>query len=127
MLGRTYENENCSAARALEVVGERWSLLIVRDAMFRGTTKFSEFQRNLGLAPRATDRLHARRLRRPHLPRIRLLDLRRGPQARRDQGAAGAGLETRGLSEGAVPTARAARSGAGEIDAMMLLRQGGPH
>jgi DNA-binding HxlR family transcriptional regulator len=51
MLGRTYENENCSAARALEVVGERWSLLIVRDAMFRGTTKFSEFQRNLGLAP----------------------------------------------------------------------------
>src|SRR5260370_32106836 len=51
MLGRTYEDENCSAARALEVVGERWSLLIVRDAMFRGTTKFSEFQRNLGLAP----------------------------------------------------------------------------
>ena len=51
MLGRTYENENCSAARALEVVGERWSLLIVRDAMLRGTTKFSEFQRNLGLAP----------------------------------------------------------------------------
>ena len=43
-----------------------------------------------------------------------------------DRGAAGAGLETRGLSEGAVPTARAARSGAGEID-MMLLRQGGPH
>src|SRR5260370_5790047 len=51
MLGRTYEHENCSAARALEIVGERWSLLIVRDAMFRGTTKFSEFQRNLGLAP----------------------------------------------------------------------------
>src|SRR3989442_16032933 len=50
MLGRTYENENCSAARALEVVGERWSLLIVRDAMLRGTTKFSEFHRNLGLA-----------------------------------------------------------------------------
>jgi DNA-binding HxlR family transcriptional regulator len=51
MLGRTYEHENCSAARALEVVGERWSLLIVRDAIFRGTRKFSEFQRNLGVAP----------------------------------------------------------------------------
>jgi DNA-binding HxlR family transcriptional regulator len=51
MLGRTYESQNCSAARALEVVGERWSLLIVRDAMFGGITKFSDFERNLGIAP----------------------------------------------------------------------------
>ena len=51
MLGRNYDNQNCSAARALEVVGERWSLLVVRDAIFRGTTKFSEFQRDLGIAP----------------------------------------------------------------------------
>ena len=51
MLGRTYESENCSAARALEVVGERWSLLIIRDALFRNATRFSEFERNLGLAP----------------------------------------------------------------------------
>jgi DNA-binding HxlR family transcriptional regulator len=51
MLGRTYERENCSAARALEVVGERWSLLIIRDAMFRGSTRFTEFQRQLGIAP----------------------------------------------------------------------------
>jgi len=50
MLGRTYESQNCSAARALELVGERWSLLIVRDALFRGTTRFSDFQRTLGLA-----------------------------------------------------------------------------
>ena len=50
MLGRTYEHENCSAARALEVAGERWSLLIFRDAIFRGRTRFSEFQRSLGLA-----------------------------------------------------------------------------
>jgi DNA-binding HxlR family transcriptional regulator len=51
MLGRTYENENCSAARALEVVGERWSLLILRDALFRGLTRFSDFERSLGTAP----------------------------------------------------------------------------
>jgi DNA-binding HxlR family transcriptional regulator len=51
MLGRTYENQICSAARALEVVGERWSLLIIRDALFAGITKFSEFQRSLGIAP----------------------------------------------------------------------------
>src|SRR3984893_8436798 len=57
MLGRTYDSENCSAARALEVVGERWSLLILRDALYRGTTRFADFQRTLGrgstiLAPR---------------------------------------------------------------------------
>jgi DNA-binding HxlR family transcriptional regulator len=51
MLASTYENQNCSAARALEVVGERWSLLILRDALFRGMTRFSEFQRSLGVAP----------------------------------------------------------------------------
>lgn len=51
MLGRTYEREYCSAARALEVVGERWSLLIIRNAMFAGSTRFTEFQRLLGIAP----------------------------------------------------------------------------
>jgi DNA-binding HxlR family transcriptional regulator len=51
MLGRTYDRENCSAARALEIVGERWSLLILRDAMFAGSTRFTEFQRKLGVAP----------------------------------------------------------------------------
>lgn len=40
-----------SAARALEIVGERWSLLIIRDALFRGFTRFSDFERTLGLAP----------------------------------------------------------------------------
>jgi DNA-binding HxlR family transcriptional regulator len=48
---RAATRESCSAARALEIVGERWSLLIVRDAIFRRTTRFSEFQRNLGIAP----------------------------------------------------------------------------
>ncbi|WP_028923211.1 winged helix-turn-helix transcriptional regulator [Pseudonocardia acaciae] len=51
MLGRTYGNQNCSAARALEAVGERWSLLIIRDAMFGGVTRYTDFQRNLGIAP----------------------------------------------------------------------------
>jgi DNA-binding HxlR family transcriptional regulator len=51
MLGRLYEHEDCSAARALEIAGERWSMLILRDAFFRGTTRFSDFQRSLGMAP----------------------------------------------------------------------------
>jgi|SRR6185437_4546296 DNA-binding HxlR family transcriptional regulator len=50
MLGTKYPNEDCSAARALEVAGERWSLLILRDALFRGATQFSDFERNLGIA-----------------------------------------------------------------------------
>jgi DNA-binding HxlR family transcriptional regulator len=33
MLGKTYDGEVCSIARSLEVVGERWSLLIMRDAL----------------------------------------------------------------------------------------------
>jgi DNA-binding HxlR family transcriptional regulator len=51
VLGRLYESENCSAARALELVGERWSLLILRNAAFAGHTRFSEFERRLGIAP----------------------------------------------------------------------------
>jgi DNA-binding HxlR family transcriptional regulator len=51
MLGRTYGAENCSAARTLEIVGERWSLLIIRDALYRGTSRYSAFERSLGIAP----------------------------------------------------------------------------
>lgn len=51
VLGRTYEWETCSAARALEVVGERWSLLIIRNAVFAGMSRFSEFERDLQIAP----------------------------------------------------------------------------
>ena len=50
MLGKTYDTQVCSIARTLEVVGERWSLLIVRDALFAGVTRFSDFQHNLGIA-----------------------------------------------------------------------------
>ena len=51
MLGRTYDREVCSAARALEVAGERWSLLILRNAAFAGVTRFTDFQERLGIAP----------------------------------------------------------------------------
>lgn len=51
MLGRTYDREICSAARALEVAGERWSLLILRNAAFAGVTRFTDFQQRLGIAP----------------------------------------------------------------------------
>lgn len=42
------DQQVCSVARALSVVGERWTLLIMRDA-FLGTRRFDQFQRNLGI------------------------------------------------------------------------------
>ena len=58
MLKRDYEGQNCSIARALEVVGERWTLLIVRDA-FLGLRRFEEFQESLGIARNVlTERLN---------------------------------------------------------------------
>jgi DNA-binding HxlR family transcriptional regulator len=49
VLHNTYEGQTCSVARALEVVGERWTLLILRDA-FLGIRRFDDFQRSLGVA-----------------------------------------------------------------------------
>ena len=49
MLKRDYDGQVCSIARALELVGERWTLLIVRDA-FLGLKRFEEFQQSLGVA-----------------------------------------------------------------------------
>jgi DNA-binding HxlR family transcriptional regulator len=49
MLGNRYENQTCSIAATLEVVGERWSLLIVRNVLL-GLRRFEEMQQNLGIA-----------------------------------------------------------------------------
>ena len=49
MLGNEYENQVCSIAGALDVVGERWSLLIVRDITL-GVRRFEQLQKSLGIA-----------------------------------------------------------------------------
>ena len=49
VLHNTYAGQVCSVARALEIVGERWTLLIMRDA-FQGVRRFDDFQRSLGVA-----------------------------------------------------------------------------
>ena len=49
MLGKTYDGQVCSVARSLEAIGERWTLLIIRDA-FLGVRRFDDFQRDLGVA-----------------------------------------------------------------------------
>ena len=51
MLRSDYDTQVCSVARALEVVGERWTLLVLRD-IFLGSRRFDAVQRHLGVARR---------------------------------------------------------------------------
>jgi DNA-binding HxlR family transcriptional regulator len=46
---KRFGDMNCSVAQALEVLGDWWTLLLVREAFF-GTTRFKDFERNLGIA-----------------------------------------------------------------------------
>jgi DNA-binding HxlR family transcriptional regulator len=48
-LPNDFADQNCSVARTLEVVGERWSLLLLRDA-FMGVRRFDDFQKRLGIS-----------------------------------------------------------------------------
>src|SRR5947208_16416281 len=58
MLKRDYETQTCSIARALEVVGERWSLLIVRSVLL-GVHRFDDLLEELGITRSVlTTRLH---------------------------------------------------------------------
>jgi DNA-binding HxlR family transcriptional regulator len=58
VLKRDYEGQVCSIARALEVVGDRWTLLIIRDVVL-GHTRFDQLSDSLGVASNVlTDRLN---------------------------------------------------------------------
>lgn len=48
-LGTDYPKQDCSLARALEVIGERWTLLILRDSFF-GVRRFTDFQDHLDIS-----------------------------------------------------------------------------
>jgi DNA-binding HxlR family transcriptional regulator len=57
VLPRSYEGQDCSIAGALELVGDRWTLLVLREA-FLGNYRFEDIQRRLGVARNVlTDRL----------------------------------------------------------------------
>ena len=49
VLRHDYPGQTCSIANALELIGERWTLLIVRDVM-NGRRRFDQLQRGLGIA-----------------------------------------------------------------------------
>jgi DNA-binding HxlR family transcriptional regulator len=43
---------NCPVARTLDIIGERWSVLILRDLFLQGPRKFQDFERSLsGISP----------------------------------------------------------------------------
>lgn len=46
---KSYKDMNCSLAQALDAIGERWSLLILREA-FYGKTRFNQFLEELGIS-----------------------------------------------------------------------------
>ncbi|MFI6325881.1 winged helix-turn-helix transcriptional regulator [Nonomuraea sp. NPDC050556] len=55
--GSVWTDPSCPVARTVDLIGDRWSLLIIRDAM-DGATSFTEFHQRLGIARNIlTDRL----------------------------------------------------------------------
>jgi DNA-binding HxlR family transcriptional regulator len=57
-MARPFEDQHCSVARTLDIVGDRWTPLIVRDIAL-GISRFDAIQRNLGLSRKVlTQRLH---------------------------------------------------------------------
>ena len=46
---KSFDHMNCSLAQTLNVIGERWTLLILRDAFF-GAKRFGQFEKSLGIA-----------------------------------------------------------------------------
>ena len=55
MLKRIYVGQElCSVARTLEIIGDRWTWLIIRDA-FLGLSRFTEFEHSLGIAANVLD------------------------------------------------------------------------
>ncbi|PYE16866.1 HxlR family transcriptional regulator [Williamsia limnetica] len=48
-LGTDYDTQDCSLARALEIVGERWTMLILRECFF-GVRRFTDFQQRLDIS-----------------------------------------------------------------------------
>ncbi|MET9002492.1 helix-turn-helix domain-containing protein [Amycolatopsis sp. Hca4] len=71
-----WTDPNCPVARALDLVGDRWSLLVVRDAM-DGARSFTDFRQRTGIARNIlTDRLR-------RLVEHGVLDRRTAPSGRR--------------------------------------------
>jgi len=47
-MARSYRQKHCPVARTLDVIGERWTILILRDLLLQGPRRFQDFQESLG-------------------------------------------------------------------------------
>lgn len=51
-MGKTYGIDDCPVARTLDLIGERWTILLLRDLLLHGPRRFQDFQASLaGAAP----------------------------------------------------------------------------
>ena len=51
-MAKTYQIDDCPVARTLDLIGERWTLLLLRDLLLHGPRRFQDFQTSLpGVAP----------------------------------------------------------------------------
>ncbi len=80
LMARSYQQKSCPVARTLDLIGERWTVLILRDLFLKGPRRFQDFQESLAriapntLSARLKDMeasgLIARRLYSEHPPRL---------------------------------------------------------
>ena len=79
-MARSYEQKGCPVARTLDVIGERWTILVLRDLFLKGPRRFQDLQESLaGVAPNTLSArlkdleargIVARRLYSEHPPRL---------------------------------------------------------
>lgn len=51
-MAKTYNIDDCPVARTLDLIGERWTILLLRDLLLHGARRFQDFQESLpGVAP----------------------------------------------------------------------------
>jgi len=51
-MAKSYELKDCPVARTLDIIGERWTILLLRDLLLQGPRRFQDFQESLaGVAP----------------------------------------------------------------------------
>ena len=54
-MANAYDIHDCPVARTLDLIGERWTILMLRDLLLLGPRRFQDFQDSLsGVAPKAT-------------------------------------------------------------------------